>query len=142
MVGSFEITEILRKRFETMLSSGQWTSSAGAWVTSVSSPFGASFGRERGFHMHVNAELIIYGGTSPDAKVRIDGHDITLTKDGTFSYHFVFPDGQFHIPISATSADGVETRSALLSFLRMTELEGDVRKTGQPTMSEPLGRKK
>ena len=141
MVGSFEITEILRKRFETMLSSGQWTSSAGAWVTSVSSPFGASFGRERGFHMHVNAELIIYGGTEPTAKVRIDGHDITLSKDGTFSYHFVFPDGQFHIPISATSVDGVETRGALLSFLRMTELEGDVRKTGQPPLNRPIGRK-
>src|SRR5271156_1034300 len=141
MVGSFEITEILKKRFETMVSSGQWGSSAGAWVTSVSSPFGASFGRERGFHMHVNAELIIYGGTTPDAKVRIDGQDITLSKDGTFSYHFVFPDGQFHIPIAATSADGVETRSALLSFLRMTELEGDVRKTGQPVLDEPIGKK-
>jgi hypothetical protein len=141
MVGSFEITEILKKRFETMLSSGQWASSAGAWVTSVSSPFGASFGRERGFHMHVNAELIIYGGTTPDAKVRIDGQDIVLSKDGTFSYHFVFPDGQFHIPIDATSADGMETRSALLSFLRMTELEGDVRKTGQPVLDEPIGRK-
>jgi len=142
MVGSFEITEILKKRFETMLSSGQWVSSAGAWVTSVSSPFGASFGaRERGFHMHVNAELIIYGGTEPNAKVRIDGQDITLSKDGTFSYHFVFPDGQFHIPINATSADGVETRSALLSFLRMTELDGDVRKTAQPVLDEPIGRK-
>jgi hypothetical protein len=140
MVGSFEITEILKKRFETMVSSGQWASSAGAWVTSVSSPFGASFGRERGFHMHVNAELIIYGGTEPNAKVRIDGQDITLSKDGTFSYHFVFPDGQFHIPIDATSADGVETRSALLSFLRMTELEGDVRKTAQPVIDEPIGR--
>jgi hypothetical protein len=141
MVGSFEITEILKKRFETMLSSGQWASSAGAWVTSISSPFGASFGRERGFHMHVNAELIIYGGTEPDAKVRIDGQDITLSKDGTFSYHFVFPDGQFHIPIDATSADGVEMRSALLSFLRLTEIEGDVRKTGQPVLDEPIGRK-
>jgi len=141
MVGSFEITEILKKRFETMVSSGQWASSAGAWVTSVSSPFGASFGRERGFHMHVNAELIIYGGTEPNAKVRIDGQDITLSKDGTFSYHFVFPDGQFHIPIDATSADGVEMRSALLSFLRMTELQGDVRKTGQPVIEEPIGRK-
>jgi hypothetical protein len=141
MVGSFEITEILKKRFETMLSSGQWASSAGAWVTSLSSPFGASFGaRERGFHMHVNAELIIYGGTEPNARVRIDGQDISLTKDGTFSYHFVFPDGQFHIPIEAASADGVETRSALLSFLRMTELEGDVRKTAQPVLDEPLGR--
>jgi hypothetical protein len=141
MVGSFEITEILKKRFETMVSSGQWSSSAGMGVTSMSSPFGASFGaRERGFHMHVNAELIIYGGTTPDAKVRIDGQDIVLSKDGTFHYHHVFPDGQFHIPIDATSADGVETRSALLSFLRMTDLDGDVRKTAQPVLDEPIGR--
>jgi hypothetical protein len=140
MVGSFEITEILRKRFETALSSGQWGSSPGAGVSSVSSPFGSSFGRERGFRMHVNAELIIYGGTEPNAKVRIDGHDIVLGPDGTFSYHFVFPDGRFHVPVEAVSADGVETRSALLSFLRMTHLEGDVRKTAQPPLGEPLGK--
>ena len=124
-----------------MLSSGQWVSSAGAWVTSVSSPFGASFGQRarlpharqrRAYHLRRH---------EPDAKVRIDGQDITLSKDGTFSYHFVFPDGQFHIPIAATSADGVETRSALLSFLRMTELEGDVRKTAQPVLDEPIGKK-
>ena len=138
MVGSFEITEILRKRYETALSSGQWSSSA--WVSSISSPFGASFGRERGFHMHVNAELIIYGGTEPNARVRIEGKDITLSKDGTFSYHFVLPDGQFHIPIEATSADKVERRSAMLSFARITDTEGDVRKTGQPKLDEPLGR--
>jgi hypothetical protein len=140
MVGSFEITEILRKRFETALSSGQWNSSGAGWVSSISSPFGASFGRERGFRMHLNAELIIYGGTEPNARVRIDGNDITLDQDGNFSYHFVFPDGQFHIPIEATSADQVETRSALLSFLRMTVIEGDVKKTGQPKKDEPLGR--
>jgi hypothetical protein len=141
MVGSFEITDMLRKRYENALSSGQWTSSAGAWVSSVSSPFGASFGKPRGFHMHVNAELIIYGGTEPTAKVRIDGQNIALSKDGTFAYHFMLPDGQFHIPVHATSADGVETRGALLSFLRLTELEGDVRKTGQPPGNEPIGRK-
>jgi hypothetical protein len=141
MVGSFEITEILRKRFETALSSGQWNSSGAGWVSSISSPFGASFGRERGFRMHVNAELIIYGGTEPNARVRIDGNDITLDQDGNFSYHFVFPDGQFHIPIEATSADKVETRSALLSFLRMTEFAGDVKQTGQPVKDEPFGRK-
>jgi hypothetical protein len=36
----------------------------------------------------------------------------------------------------------VETRSALLSFLRMTDITGDVRKTGQPKLKEPIGRKK
>jgi hypothetical protein len=134
-VGSLEITETLRRRIEELLSSGQWT-------TSLSSPFGASFGApRRGFHMHVNAELIIYGGTDPKARVRINGKDIQLRPDGTFSYHFAFPDGKFHIPIDATSPDGMETRTALLSFLRMSQYEGDVRKTGQPPLPEPIGRK-
>ena len=60
--------------------------------------------------MHVNAELIIYGGTEPDAQMRVNADKVTLSKDGTFAYHFVLPDGQFHIPVEATSADGVETR--------------------------------
>lgn len=135
-VGSLEITETLRRRLQEMVSSGQWTSSGG--VSSLSSPFGGP--RERGFHMHVNAELIIYGGTDPNAKVRIDGQDITLRPDGTFSYHFTFPDGKFHIPIEAVAPDGEEKRSAMLSFLRMSAYDGDVRKTGQPPLPEPLGR--
>ncbi len=140
MGGSFEITEMLRKRYENALSSGQWSSSPGGWVTSVSSPFGG-YGKERGFRMHVNAELIIYGGTEPDATMKINAEKITLSPDGTFAYHFVLPDGQFHIPVEATSADGVETRSALLSFLRMTDTVGDVRQTAQPVKDEPLGRR-
>ncbi len=139
-VGSLEITEVLRRRLQELVSSGQWTSSSG--VTSLSSPFGSSWSRGRGFHMHVNAELIIYGGTDPNAKVRIDGQDITLRPDGTFSYHFTFPDGKYHIPIEATAPDGEEKRSAMLSFLRLSAYDGDVRKTGQPPLPEPLGRLK
>lgn len=155
LVGSFEISEILRRRFELLSSSevtsrgewggmrvGQFISGVSSWssFTSVTSPFGASFGKERGFHMHVNAELIIYGGTEPNARLRVDGQDVKLSPDGTFHYHFVFPDGGYHIPIEATSADGVETRGAMLSFLRATETSGDVQKTGQPKVDEPIGR--
>jgi hypothetical protein len=132
-VGSFEITETLRRRFYELLSSGQWTSS----ISSLSSPFGG-FGR--GFDMHVNAEMIIYGGTDPRAKMRIDGQEITLRDDGTFSYHFNFPDGKFHIPIEATAPDGLETRSALLSFLRLSDYAGEVHATGQTPRPEPIGR--
>lgn len=154
--GSEEITESLRKRLEESTSSGgEWLGARGASsgvisgsesvtsfggsesVSSFSSPFG---GGERNFYMHVNAELIIYGGTDPDAKVRIDGQEIQLRPDGTFSYHWVLPDGKFHIPIEATSPDHVETRSALLSFLRLSEYAGQVDKTGQPPLEEPLGR--
>jgi hypothetical protein len=92
--------------------------------------------------MHVNAELIIYGGTDPQAKVRIDGHPIKLRDDGTFSYHFTFPDGRYFIPIEAESPDGVETRSAMLSFLRITDTIGEVTKTPQPAhLNPPIGRR-
>jgi len=139
-VGSFDITEVLRRRFDESVntSSGQWPNA----TSSMSSPFGASFGagKAREFFMHVNAELIIYGGTDPKAKVRINGENIQLREDGTFSFHFNFPDGQFHIPIEATSPDEVEKRGAFLSFLRMSDYSGEVVATPQTPRSEPIGR--
>lgn len=95
----------------------------------------------RDFFMHVNAEVIFYGGTHPEAKVTIDGKPVALKPDGSFRYHFVFPDGEFEIPIVATSPDGVETRRAVLRFERATGREGDVGSTAQPQLTEPLGRK-
>ena len=89
--------------------------------------------------MHVNAEVIFYGGTHPQAKVTIDGKPVALSSDGSFRYHFVFPDGNYEIPITATSPDGIETRSATLRFERSTARTGDVGHTAQPTLGVPLG---
>jgi hypothetical protein len=104
-------------------------------------PFGQQ--RERGFFMHVNAEVIFYGGTHPDAKVTIAGKPVELTPDGRFHYHFRFPDGDFDIPIVASAPDGQETRSATLSFKRATARTGEVGATAQPETlpQEPMGRK-
>ena len=100
-------------------------------------PFGQS-GRE--FFMHVNAEVIFYGGTDPQAKVTIAGRPIQLQPDGTFRYHFKFPDNDFEIPIVAVSPDGVETRSAVLSLRRDTARYGEVGATGQPEhLGIPMG---
>jgi hypothetical protein len=116
--------------------------------SSLFSGFGASWsaqpfgGIERGFFMHVNAEVIFYGGTHPQARVTIAGNPVQLQPDGTFSYHFKFPDNDYEIPIIATSPDGVETRSAALFFRRETTREGDVGATAQPThLDEPMGRR-
>jgi hypothetical protein len=116
--------------------------------SSLFSGFGASWsaqpfgGIERGFFMHVNAEVIFYGGTHPQARVTIAGNPVQLQPDGTFSYHFKFPDNDYEIPIIATSPDGVETRSATLFFRRETTREGDVGATAQPAhLGEPMGRR-
>jgi hypothetical protein len=97
---------------------------------------------ERGFFMHVNAEVIFYGGTDPRAKVTVAGQPIQLQPDGTFRYHFKFPDNDFEIPIVAVSPDGKETRSAVLYFRRNTTRQGEVGATNQPAhLDDPIGAK-
>ena len=65
---------------------------------------------------------------------------VQLQPDGTFRYHFKFPDNDFEIPIVAVSPDGVETRSAVLSLRRDTARHGDVGATAQPEyLGTPMG---
>jgi hypothetical protein len=129
-VGSLEITELVRRQLQREISSlgvgqfGLQSSWSGA-LSSASSPFGA-IGRRRGFWFNVNAELIIYGATEPDATVTIGDRTIKLRPDGTFSFRFALPDGKYSLPAAAHSADGEETRCAHLQFSRSTDYVGDV----------------
>jgi hypothetical protein len=95
----------------------------------------------REFFLHLNAEVIFYGGTHPEAKVTVGGREIMVRPDGTFRYHFVLPDGEFEIPVVAVSPDGVETRRGVLRFERETTRQGGVGATAQPDLGEPMGRK-
>lgn len=155
-LGSEEIDQLLRKQLQEKLHSESASGLSGVLLetlapgpTSLFSGIGASWSaqpfsvkRERGFFMHVNAEIIFYGGTDPDATVWVDGQEIKLAPDGTFRYHFTLPDGDFAIPIVAQSPDKVERRSATLSFVRGTSRVGEVGVTGQPSELSPLIGKK
>jgi len=168
-LGSAEIDQLLRKELQQRLNTesaseivtkGLWGpgvsslfSGIGLWgpeSTSLFSGVGASWSaqpfsqkKSREFFMHVNAEVIFYGGTHPDAKVTIDGQEITLNPDGSFRYHFKFPDGDYDIPIVALSPDKVEERSATISFRRATTRKGDVGHTAQPArLTKPIGHKR
>jgi hypothetical protein len=91
----------------------------------VSSPFGGEVPAEKHFWFNVNAELVIYGATEPDAQVTIGGRPIRLRPDGTFSYRFALPDGTYDLPITATAAHG-DSRQAHLRFYRGTSYSGEV----------------
>ena len=106
------------------LPSFRYSSALGAF-SSVSSAFGG-LPQQRGFWFNVNAELIIYGATEPDATVTIGDRQIKLRPDGTFSFRFALPDGEYSLPAAAHSADGVETREAHLRFSRSTAYQGEV----------------
>lgn len=144
-LGSLEITEWARRQLQqktqrtASLSSaglaagpggpGQPASATPSRPTEALSSLGAlrsEAARSRGFWLQVNAELVIYGATDPRARVTLGGRPVALRPDGTFSFRFALPDGEFPLPIEAVSPDGVETRAAALKFSRTTAYHGHV----------------
>ncbi len=108
---SMEMKELFEKRWLEEVSSGS--------VSSISSQ--GMRGKDRQFWMWVEAELIVYGATEPDAHVTVQGKPIELRPDGTFSLRFALPDGRQAIPVSATSVDREETRTISPIVTRATE---------------------
>jgi hypothetical protein len=78
----------------------------------------------RHFHFEIDAELIVYGTTEPNARVTLQGEPVQLRPDGSFTVRFSLPDARQIIPACAASADGVEERTIVLAIERNTkELE-------------------
>ncbi len=135
-MGSIEITELVRRQLEEEVASiaaaeltRQTVEAAGpgGGMINISSPVGGEMPeRDRKFWFKVNAELIIYGATEPDAKVTVAERPVKLRPDGTFSFRFALPDGRYGLPAVAASADGVEARAAILEFSRTTDYHGHV----------------
>ena len=78
-------------------------------------------GNSTDFWLEVGVDVIVYGATRPDAKVRFMGQDINLTPDGTFRIRMVLPDTSVEFPVEATSADGKELRKVKPVVRRHTE---------------------
>ena len=133
-VGSVELTEWLRRRLDGETSSGMF---------SGFSPDGSSWSGvpQKGFWFAVNAELIIYGATEPDAKVTVDGKPVELRSDGTFSFHWTFPDGKYRLPVVAASGKTGEQRAVELRFERQTQTVDAVGQVGQPANLKSPGGK-
>ncbi|WCJ60506.1 DUF4912 domain-containing protein [Fontisphaera persica] len=140
-IGSLEITELVRRRLVQELASQAAVPQPGGLgaLASLASPFGGQPPGPKGFWFNVNAELVIYGATEPDASVTIAGRPIQLRPDGSFSYRFALPDGMYDLPIVAVSADKSEGRGADLHFSRRTEYQGEVGMHPQdPALQPPL----
>jgi hypothetical protein len=103
---------------------------AGAEAVSSEMRIESEGARPRGFWFNINAELILYGATEPDARVELARRPVQLRPDGTFSCRFALPDGDYEIDAMAVSKDG-DWRRAALRFGRRTEYQGDVGKHPQ-----------
>ncbi|MDY7015123.1 MAG: DUF4912 domain-containing protein, partial [Cyanobacteriota bacterium] len=102
--------------------SGAGLTMSGAGLTMSGAGFSASAPpvRPRKFWLVADAELIVYGATEPDATVTIGGQPIKLNPDGTFRFQMSFQDGLIDYPIMAVAADGEQTRSVHMKFVRET----------------------
>ena len=92
---------------------------------SPSSPAPTAQPLSKGFWLKLNAELVVYGATAPDASLMIGGEPIPLRPDGTFSCRIALPDGEYTLLVSALS-EGGELRQADLKVTRRTDYYGEV----------------
>jgi len=108
---SLELKQLFEERLRRPMGSG-----------SVSS-FGSGalqYGKARTFWFQLDAELIVYGATEPNAHVTLQGNPIKLRPDGTFTVRYSLPDSRQIIPAVAASADGIEERTIVLAVERNT----------------------
>ena len=134
--GSAEIPEVLRGH-QVPLASPELVAPVSPEVRPISSPAGGEMPVEHGFWLNVNAELVIYGATQPNARLTLAGESVRLRPDGTFSFRFALPDGRFELPLNAASAQG-EVRHVNLSFTRATVCQGKVGTHPQdPALNKP-----
>lgn len=89
----------------------------------MSTQFGAGAGgQHRAFSFEVGTELIIHGVTDPDAHVTLKGEPVHLRDDGSFAVCFTLPDRRQVLPVVASSGDGVEQRTIVVSVDRNTKV--------------------
>lgn len=132
-IGSLEVTQWVAQQWRGRAPGApqagpdwfSWAEAAGG-PEAVTSPMGGERPAPPGFWFNVNAEVILYGATEPDARVTIGGKRVVLRRDGTFSYRFAFPDGRFELPVAAVSRSGVDGRQAEFEFSRATSYSGAV----------------
>jgi len=144
-IGSLEITELIRRQIEEEISSisaaelgrTERQTQPGPTELSISSPVRIQAPRGRKFWFKVNAELILYGATEPDARVTVADRRVKLRPDGTFSFRFSLPDGRYQLPAIALSGDGEEGREARLEFSRSSDYRGHVEAHPQDAALRP-----
>ncbi len=75
---------------------------------------------QRDFNFHINAELVVFGRTEPGARVTMDGREIELRGDGTFTRRLAFPEGVLPLDFCARPADGSAQKTITLTVGKTT----------------------
>jgi hypothetical protein len=73
------------------------------------------------FQLEVDAELIVYGATRPDAYVTLQGEPVKVQPDGTFRVRVDMPNKRQVLPIVASVPDGGGRQTVVMAVERNTK---------------------
>ena len=110
-----ELREVLEEQLHRPLTTNPMETQFGFGAASLG-------GKSRPFNFEVDTELIVHGITHPDAHVTLRGEPVSIRPDGTFAVRFKLPDRRHVLPVVASSRDGVEQRTIVLSVDRNTKV--------------------
>ncbi|MEI6506524.1 MAG: DUF4912 domain-containing protein [Planctomycetota bacterium] len=74
-----------------------------------------------GFQLEVDAELIVYGATRPDAYVTLQGEPVKVQPDGTFRVRVDMPNKRQVLPIVASVPNGGGRQTVVMAIERNTK---------------------
>ena len=73
------------------------------------------------FQLEVDAEMIVYGATQPDAYVTLQGEPVKVQADGTFRVRVEMPNKRQVLPIVASAQDGSARQTVVMAVERNTK---------------------
>jgi hypothetical protein len=73
------------------------------------------------FQLEVDAEMIVYGATQPNAYVTLQGEPVKVQPDGTFRVRVDLPNKRQVLPIVASAPDGSARQTVVMAVERNTK---------------------
>lgn len=119
---SLELQELFEERLRRPMGSPM--------VTRYGSGMEGMFGASQDFKFEVDAEMIVYGVTNPNAHVSLRGEPVKIRPDGTFTVRMSLPNQRQVIPVVASAANGGEQRTIVLAVERNTKVMEPVVREG------------
>ncbi len=78
--------------------------------------------RQSKLPFHVDAELIVFGKTTPTSSVNIGGRPVKLQADGSFTVRMELADKRQVLPVTCESRDGLRQRTTVIAVERNTKV--------------------
>jgi hypothetical protein len=97
----------MRERWEELTKLPTSGILGGASSSSLQGKDSQPFGKQekfKNFWLKADTEIIVYGATEPDAVLTVQGKNVALAPDGSFTLRFYLPDGKQNYPIEAVSS--------------------------------------